>query len=127
MRIAVDFPKCTGCRLCQEICAIEHYHQINPKKAALNIVAEFPSPGVYKPMVCTQCGTCAEVCPVDAIVSTDGVYRINEDDCILCLQCVEACPEQCMRVHSDLQAPTKCDYCMKCTEVCNTGALTQVP
>ena len=74
MKIAVDAPKCTGCRLCMEICAIEHYHEINPKKAALNITAEFPVPGVYKPKVCIQCGVCAETCPVDAISEQDGIW-----------------------------------------------------
>ena len=124
MKIAVDSPKCTGCRLCQEICAIEHYGEINPKKAALNVQAEFPAPGVYTPQVCTQCGTCAEVCPEDAIVEESGVYVLNEENCVLCMQCVEACPESCMRIHDDLPSPTKCDYCLKCIEVCNTGALT---
>ncbi len=126
MRIEVDSAKCTGCRLCLEICAIEHYDEINPKKAALKIEAEFPSPGIYKPHVCIQCGTCAEVCPVDAITEKDGIYTLNAEECTLCMQCVEACPQSCMCIHDDLPSPTKCNYCMKCVEVCNTGALTLV-
>jgi formate hydrogenlyase subunit 6/NADH:ubiquinone oxidoreductase subunit I len=31
-----------------------------------------------------------------------------------------------MFVHRDVSYPIKCDFCWKCTEVCNTGAIVRV-
>ena len=41
---------------------------------------------------CTACGTCAGVCPVEAISEGSPIYEIDQDTCIECGQCVDACP-----------------------------------
>lgn len=51
-----------------------------------------PLPPVMDEALCTGCGECAAVCPVDAI----GVGDIAVTDgakCIVCAACVRACPE----------------------------------
>lgn len=126
MQIKVNKAACTGCRLCRQICTIYHFNEINPRKAALRIEAKFPVPGTFRPWVCTQCGKCAEACPEDAIYEKDGVYFIDESKCTRCLLCVEACPFDVMFVHDEVNIPIKCDFCFKCLEVCNTGALVRV-
>ena len=40
---------------------------------------------------CVACGTCAPVCPVEAISEGD-IYVIDADKCIDCGACAEACP-----------------------------------
>jgi Fe-S-cluster-containing hydrogenase component 2 len=40
---------------------------------------------------CTACGTCAEVCPVDAITVED-LAVIDEEECIACGTCEAECP-----------------------------------
>jgi len=48
---------------------------------------------------CTGCGTCEDVCPVEAVrVSDDGVARIDQDRCNECEACVEACPNEAILV-----------------------------
>ena len=42
---------------------------------------------------CTGCGTCAEVCPVEAIEVKDDKAKVNEEECVDCGTCVEECPE----------------------------------
>jgi ferredoxin len=41
---------------------------------------------------CTQCGICAEVCPVGAIDSENSRI-IDRETCITCCACIKSCPE----------------------------------
>ncbi|NLB88946.1 MAG: 4Fe-4S binding protein [Syntrophomonadaceae bacterium] len=41
--------------------------------------------------LCSACGLCADVCPVEAI-SQIGVYEINPELCTSCGLCEEDCP-----------------------------------
>ncbi|WP_161630022.1 EFR1 family ferrodoxin [Desulfogranum mediterraneum] len=50
-----------------------------------------PQP-VPDPALCSGCGFCGEVCPVQAITLENGPQIGPE--CILCMQCVRYCPEQ---------------------------------
>ncbi len=124
MKFEVAAENCTGCRLCQQICAISHFGEQNLKKIAIGITAEFPSPGRYTPRVCTQCGVCEEVCPVGAVEEKEGVFVIDEEECTMCDICVDECPENVMFLHDDVEKPIKCDNCWECVSVCNTGAIT---
>lgn len=126
MRIKVNRDNCTGCRLCQQICAIRHYNEINPKKAALRIEAKFPDPGKYRPVVCSQCGKCAQVCPENAISQNNtGAYIVDKEKCINCGECAAACPLGVVFRHPDLDHVIICDFCMECTRVCNTAAIVK--
>ena len=40
---------------------------------------------------CTQCGRCAQVCPVGAIDPADA-RQVDEGKCISCMRCVKLCP-----------------------------------
>lgn len=41
---------------------------------------------------CTMCGSCKEVCPVDAIAEGNPKYVIDPDTCIDCGACAGECP-----------------------------------
>jgi ferredoxin/menaquinone-dependent protoporphyrinogen IX oxidase len=41
---------------------------------------------------CTQCGVCAESCPVNAI-DYENYALIDKEKCILCCACIKYCPE----------------------------------
>jgi ferredoxin len=96
----------------------------NPKKARLAIIPKFPAPGVFEVKTCTNCGTCAEVCPVGAVkVNEKGAYYIDPNECIACMACVKECPEQVIFTHPDYPVPFECDLCGACVEVCGPGVL----
>ena len=124
MRIKVNRDNCTGCRLCLQICGVDHFQEINPKKAAMRVEAKFPDPGKYRPYVCTQCGKCSEVCPEGAIARNEqGAYIVDKAKCDNCGACVPACPFGVVFQHPDVSRVIICDFCMACTELCNTGAI----
>jgi carbon-monoxide dehydrogenase iron sulfur subunit len=124
LRIKVNRDQCTGCRLCLQICGVMHFDEVNPRKAALRVEAKFPDPGRYRPYVCTQCGKCAEACPLGAISRNErGAYIVDREKCDNCGACVAACPFGVVFRHPDLDYVIICDFCMMCTEMCNTGAI----
>ncbi|MBP2664231.1 MAG: fer [Firmicutes bacterium] len=41
---------------------------------------------------CVQCGSCAPVCPVEAISEGDTQYEIDPGVCIDCGACAAVCP-----------------------------------
>jgi NAD-dependent dihydropyrimidine dehydrogenase PreA subunit len=41
---------------------------------------------------CTGCGSCVEVCPVEAIALKDDKACIDPDTCVDCGTCVDECP-----------------------------------
>ena len=96
---------------------------MNPKKSAIRIRAQFPVPGGFSPEICDQCGDCAAACPAGAIRNENGVYVIDREECTSCEECFDACPKGAIHIPAGEEAPVKCDLCLKCLAVCNTGAL----
>ena len=131
-KLAVIPERCSGCRICELVCAMEHFGVNNPKKSAVRVLVTYPHPVVRMPIVCSQCKSpvCADACPVDALRRADGVVHLDTDTCVSCMKCVEACPFGAMYAHEDIENPIKCDLCggePKCVEVCPKGALRLIP
>ncbi len=47
---------------------------------------------------CLGYGSCARVCPVDAIEIVDGLARVHPEICIGCGKCVAACPRNLIKL-----------------------------
>jgi Fe-S-cluster-containing dehydrogenase component len=69
VKLGIDLSKCSGCRVCELICALVNHRENNPKLARIKIIGQFPEPGGYKIKFkdCTHCGECAIICPQKAI------------------------------------------------------------
>ncbi len=47
---------------------------------------------------CVACGRCKKVCPMEVDVTDNSRKRQNGTECILCLNCVEECPQKALRL-----------------------------
>ncbi len=47
---------------------------------------------------CVGCGSCAGVCPVQAIETQDDKATVKEDECLSCGACEGECPVQAIKV-----------------------------
>jgi Fe-S-cluster-containing hydrogenase component 2 len=130
--LAVIPENCSGCRICELVCAVEHFGVNNPKKSAVRVLVTYPHPVVRMPVVCSQCKVpvCADACPVGALKRSDGVVHLDTDTCVSCFKCIEACPFGAIYAHSDCDHPIKCDMCggePACVAHCPKGALRLIP
>ena len=127
----VEPEKCTGCRLCENVCSIYHEKVSNPSRARIHIV-KWEDAGLYLPMVCQQCETpiCETVCPMGAIKrdAKTGALLIDKDLCVGCNLCVMFCPLGGVIIGKNREI-LKCDLCggdPLCVKFCIPGALQYI-
>ena len=96
--MVIDLKKCVGCMACTVACKAEN--QTRPG-IFWNIVkdqefGEYPMvTRVFLPTPCMHCkeAPCVKVCPTGASHQReDGIVIIDDDKCIGCKYCIEACP-----------------------------------
>ena len=55
----------------------------------------------FIPKLCVNCLRCAKVCPADAIVPEEDVYRIDRERCTGCFACADACFQGAMKLYGE--------------------------
>jgi len=43
---------------------------------------------------CKKCGKCDGICETGALTCVDGLARIDNEKCNLCMRCIKACPNK---------------------------------
>jgi Fe-S-cluster-containing hydrogenase component 2 len=127
--ILVDYKKCTGCRLCENVCSVQNEGVCNPALARIKIV-KWEWEGVQIPTLCQQClePACQKVCPVKAISKDKelGCMKIDQDRCIGCRLCLTYCPLGAVVYDASSQKVAKCELCdgdPVCVKYCETKAI----
>jgi Fe-S-cluster-containing hydrogenase component 2 len=128
----IDYQKCTGCRTCELVCAVQHDGCSNPTRSRIKVV-KWESRGLYIPMSCQQCqdAPCMNICPVKAISKDDELGRVmvDYDTCIGCRSCVSICPFGAMSFNVIDKMVFKCDLCdgdPQCVRFCDVKAVDLV-
>lgn len=136
-----DNEKCIGCGRCVVACKLENkvpwepeYNRTwveryvfteegetfvdSPNAGRDGFKTEQPHPNVLKsffvPKLCNQCDNppCVTVCPVGATYMTeDGVILIDQEHCIGCGYCLQACPYGARFFLPDKRVVDKCNWC----------------
>ena len=122
--IEVDLGLCTGCRVCEQVCAFAHEHVFGPGRSRIRIlrkdVLEFEA------KVCTHCVEiyCVKVCPTEALIRIGNKTELIAEECIGCAECVEVCDLLFWDPQKDL--PLICDLCEECVIRCPEEAIRLV-
>ena len=136
--IIVNLDKCTGCYGCEIACKMENDvalgHHLN-RVLEIGPFGEYPTMTRYKlPIMCQQCAQapCVEVCPTGASYRTeDNVVMIDQELCIGCQSCLQACPYGVRDFDEQALKVSKCTLCdhltaegelPACVKSCAAGA-----
>lgn len=129
-----DKAKCSNCMSCVIVCAERHTGMSAPTRARIRINVDLLTDNDVTAQYCRQCvepdgvAPCAEVCPEEAIAYSETVraWLVDEEKCMACAACVDACPYDAIQVDPVTDIATKCDLCgglVRCIEVCAPKAL----
>ncbi|MDP9501101.1 tetrathionate reductase subunit TtrB [Bisgaard Taxon 45] len=134
----VDLRRCIGCQSCTISCGIENatplgefrttvrQYEVSDEKQVIN--------NVLLPRLCNHCDNppCVPVCPVQATYQRqDGIVVIDNERCIGCAYCVQACPYDARFINEETKTADKCTFCTHrlevgllpaCVESCVGGA-----
>ena len=130
--LQINYQKCTGCRLCELVCAVFHDGKSNPARSRIKVM-KWESEGLYIPMSCNHCqdAPCVNACPVKAIYRDEelGSVIVDYDICIGCRTCVTVCPFGAMSYNTIDNKVFKCDLCdgdPQCVRFCDEDAIEYV-
>jgi class I fructose-bisphosphate aldolase len=129
IRLKVARPgDCTACRICEIACSSAHDGGYDVGMARLYLKE---TRGGSRPVVCTLCGKCVEVCPTEALSmdSETGAVVLDATKCDSCGKCSEECPVKVIRLDMEGK-PMICDLCdgaPECEEWCPRAVFAIAP
>ena len=113
----IDNRKCIGCHACTTACKSEHDDPIGVNRTYVKQVekGEFPNTRrIFSVMRCNHCSDapCVDICPTEALfIREDGIVDFDNNRCIGCKSCMQACPYDALYIDPDTNTAAKCNYC----------------
>ena len=129
--LSVNPEMCTGCRMCESACSIEHEKMV--RQTGLRIQVAYPSDDFFLPIMCIHCEEihCMEACVYDALEINDyGIVSVVDENCTACMLCIPACPTGGITYVDSKETVVKCNLCggnPACAKYCPTQAITFRP
>lgn len=110
---------CIGCRTCQVACKDKNDLEVGVffRHVTDYVVGDYPAPSSYHyAATCNHCENpaCVAICPNGAtyIDEEDGTVQHNDDNCVGCQYCVNACPYGVPQYIESIFKVHKCDACL---------------
>jgi tetrathionate reductase subunit B len=117
--MVIDVRKCIGCQACTIACKTEFEVPLGKHRSWVESVEKGTYPDVsrsFLPRLCNQCSQpdCVDVCPTGATYKReeDGIVVVDEDTCIGCKYCMQACPYDVRFINPRTGTADKCDFCL---------------
>lgn len=113
----IDNRKCIGCHACTTACKSEHEVPVGVNRTWVKYIEEDKFPNTsrsFSVMRCNHCtnAPCVTMCPVTALYTReDGIVDFDNDRCIGCKACTQACPYDAIYIDPILDTAAKCNYC----------------
>jgi tetrathionate reductase subunit B len=135
--MVIDLRRCFGCHACSIACKAEQDVPLGRFKCWVNVSERGNYPNVrrdFLPVLCNHCDNppCVSVCPSGATYQReDGIVMQDDEVCIGCKYCIQACPYGVRYSDPDKKSAEKCDFCVHrldqgvlpaCVNTCNARA-----
>ncbi len=134
----LDSDSCIGCHACTVACKSEHDVPLGVNRTWVKYIETGTFPDVsrkFTVMRCNQCddAPCMAICPTSALYrAPNGVVDFDDDLCIGCKSCMNACPYDALYINPATNTAHKCNMCNhrvelnlepSCQIVCPTEAI----
>ncbi|MGH3472673.1 MAG: 4Fe-4S dicluster domain-containing protein [Nocardioidaceae bacterium] len=135
---AIDQRTCIGCHACTVACKTEHEVPVGQFRTWVKYVdsGTFPeSTRDFGVMRCNHCtdAPCIQICPTNALFKRpDGIVDFDNELCIGCKACMQACPYDAIYIDKSTNTAAKCNFCAHrvdnglepaCVTVCPTHSI----
>ncbi|RMF85761.1 MAG: 4Fe-4S ferredoxin [Nitrospinota bacterium] len=119
----IDHRKCIGCHACSIACKEENQVPLGVYRTWVKYVEKGAFPHTRRHFAVLRCNHCANapcvrICPVTALYyRSDGIVDFDQEACIGCKACMQACPYDALYIDPQTHTAAKCHFCAHRVEV----------
>ena len=113
----IDNRTCIGCHACTVACKSEHDVPIGVNRTHVKYIEKGTYPDSTREFSVHRCNHCEDapcttICPTTALFTrSDGIVDFDDERCIGCKSCMQACPYDALYIDPNKGTAAKCNYC----------------